>query len=64
MGQILIHIGRTSGFIISEHSAIDERLKAVSERTDIQFTNHTLRCTFGRTCWLVGIPLETIRDLL
>ncbi len=28
------------------------------------FTNHTLRRTFGRTCWLSGVPLETIKELL
>jgi integrase/recombinase XerD len=47
-----------------KRSALDLRLKAVSERTGIRFTNHTLRRTFGRTCWLAGVPLETIKDLL
>jgi len=47
-----------------QRTAIDNRLKAVSERTGIVFTNHTLRRTFGRTCWLAGIPLETIKELL
>jgi integrase len=43
---------------------IDERIRTVSERAGIQFTNHTLRRTLGRSCWLAGDPLETIRDLL
>lgn len=47
-----------------KRTAIDDRLQAVSERTGIKFTNHTLRRTFGRTCWLAGVPLETIKDLL
>jgi integrase len=47
-----------------QRSAIDEHIRAVSERTGLTFTNHTLRQTLGRSCWLVGIPLETIKDLL
>jgi len=47
-----------------QRTALDNRLKAVSERTGIRFSNHTLRRTFGRTCWLAGIPLETIKELL
>ena len=44
--------------------ALDERIKAVSERTGIRFTNIALRRTFGRTLWLAGVPIETIKDLL
>ncbi len=27
-------------------------------------TNHTLHRTFGRTLWLAGVKIETVRDLL
>ena len=39
-------------------------MEHLSERTGVRFTNHTLRRTFGRTCWQAGILKETIRDLL
>jgi hypothetical protein len=45
-------------------SAKDERIRAVSERTGLVLTNHTLRRTFDRTCWLAGVPLEKIKDLI
>lgn len=36
----------------------------VSAKTEIEFTNHDLRRTFGRTAWFAGVPLETIKDML
>jgi integrase len=44
--------------------AVDKMLARVSERTGLEFTNHTLRRTFGRTAWLAGVPLETIKEML
>jgi len=39
-------------------------LKWVAKRTNLKFTNHTLRRTYGRTLWLVGIPIESIAKLM
>jgi integrase/recombinase XerD len=31
---------------------------------ELQFTNHTLRRTYGRMLWLAGVPIETIAEIL
>ncbi len=47
-----------------KRTAVDKMLARVSAKTGIEFTNHDLRRTFGRTAWLAGVPLETINDML
>lgn len=44
-------------------SAIDKIVRRAGERIGISLTNHTLRRTGLRLCWLAGVPIETIRDL-
>lgn len=36
----------------------------VKERSGVDFSNHTLRRTFGRSCWLAGVKIETISNIL
>ncbi len=42
----------------------DGRLREVSKRSGIKFSNHTLRRTYGRNLWKAGVPLETIKELM
>jgi len=41
----------------------DDRLAEFSQRFGKKFTFHTLRRSFGRNLWLLGIPIETIGEL-
>ena len=45
-------------------SGIDLHLKKIGSVLGIQFSNHTLRRTFGRLCWLSGVKVETISKML
>lgn len=45
-------------------SALENFLKRLGERTGIEFSNHTLRRTFGRMSWRARVPLETIAEIL
>lgn len=51
-------------------TALDNMVKAVSERVGLQFSNHTLRRTYGRTLWDMNklrpgsCPIETIAELM
>jgi integrase len=47
-----------------KRTAIDELVKAVSERTGIPCTNHVLRRQFAKELRLSGVPIETISELL
>jgi integrase len=45
-------------------TAIDKRHKRVGERIGVKFTNHPIRCTFERSLWLAGVPMETIAQMM
>ena len=47
-----------------QDSGIDLRLKKIGSVLNLDFSNHTLRRTFGRMCWLSGVKLETISKML
>ncbi len=45
-------------------SAIDNMIRTVGYRADIDVSCHTLRRTFGRSLWRAGVPVETIARIL
>jgi integrase/recombinase XerD len=47
-----------------QRTAIDKLVQNVAKKLGVKFTNHTLRRTYGRMCWLAGVPIETIMELL
>lgn len=47
-----------------QDSGIDLRLKRIAAALGFQFSNHTLRRTFGRLMWLAGVRIETITKML
>ena len=47
-----------------QDSGIDLRLKKIASILGFDFSNHTLRRTFGRVCWLSGVKVETISKML
>ncbi len=52
--------------IYAEHGTGYDKaiIKPVKQRSNIDFSNHTLRRTFGRSCWLAGVKIETISNIL
>jgi integrase len=45
-------------------TAIDSRVRAVSDRVGFHFSNHTLRRTWARQGWEYGVPVETLCMIL
>ena len=45
-------------------TGFDKQIKALIPQIGIEFSNHTLRRTFGRTMYRCGVPLATIAKLL
>ncbi len=45
-------------------TAITNLVRRISTKAGLKFTGHTLRRTYGRTLWMAGVKLETIKELL
>lgn len=62
---LLIYI---KGYTLKEYAAkgsgIDEMLKDLGKRIGVDFSNHTLRRTFGRTMFRSGVPPATISKMM
>ncbi len=48
----------------AQRTYTESRLKEFCTRHERKFTFHTLRRSFGRNLWLLGVPIETISEIL
>lgn len=55
---------RTSTLLGLKRTRSEEELDEFCSRFGKKFTFHTLRRTFGRNLWLLGVRLETVSELL
>ncbi len=50
--------------LVAQRTFTESRLQEFCERHGRKFTFHTLRRSFGRNLWLLGVPIETISEIL
>ena len=55
--------GQIEGYEEVKGRAIDKHLQELSERLGIEFSNHTLRRTFGRELFRSGVSIEVIATI-
>lgn len=63
--RLLVYIrsGMLEGYEEVKGRAIDKHLQELSERMGIEFSNHTLRRTFGREMFRSGVAIEIIATI-
>lgn len=60
---LLVHrVGRKA--VPYGDTGIDRRVSQLAQTLGFEFSNHTLRRTFGRTMWHSGVPVETVSKML
>ena len=62
--KALVIIPHQGNFNPIGRTAIDSRVRAVSERVGFHFSNHTLRRTWARYAWQCGESVETLSMIL
>ena len=63
--NLLVYLrnGRLHQYEEIKGRAIDDHIKQLSERTGIEFSNHTLRRTFGRELYRSGVDITVIATI-